>query len=150
MIVWTEQYETGSAELDQQHRLLIDNINLLGDQLRDQNRTPEELEFAVHLVDYLEAYAKIHFQNEERCMKSARCPVFAENRAEHVRFLGFIGDYKRRCEADGFSTELLSELHRVIVNWIKGHILKVDTQLRPCLVPTIPRIAAVVPGQPGS
>src|ERR1017187_8832912 len=72
MILWTKQFETGSAKLDQQHRLLIDNINLLEEQLHITNPGREELEFAVHLVDYLEAYANIHFKGEEKCMESYR------------------------------------------------------------------------------
>jgi len=62
MIHWTEKFETGSTKLDQQHRVLVDNINLLEEQLRNTNPTKEELEFTIELVDYLEAYANIHFQ----------------------------------------------------------------------------------------
>src|ERR1017187_4218414 len=41
MITWTKEFETGSAKLDQQHRLLIDNINLLKEQLGHTNPTRE-------------------------------------------------------------------------------------------------------------
>lgn len=133
IIIWTKDFETGSPELDQQHRLLIDNINLLAEQLHATNPTKEELAFAIHLVDYLEAYANIHFTTEERCMESHRCPVHAQNRQEHSQFRGFIRDYKRLCEIQGFNPELLRNLHHVMRSWICDHILKVDTQLKACL-----------------
>ena len=137
MILWTKQFETGSAKLDQQHRLLIDNINLLEEQLNITNPTMAELDFWVHLVDYLEAYANIHFRAEEKCMESHRCPAHAVNQQEHERFRGFIRNYKKLCELEGFKVELLRNLHEVIRSWIKEHILKIDIQLRPCIPPSL-------------
>jgi hemerythrin len=133
MILWNNQFETGNEKLDEQHRLLIDNINLLGEQLHSTNPTKQQLEFAIQLVDYLEAYANIHFKGEEQCMASYRCPVHAENQREHERFRGFIHDYRRLCEVEGFKVDLLRNLHQVMRAWITDHILKIDTQLRPCI-----------------
>ena len=133
MITWTKEFETGSAKLDQQHRLLIDNINLLKELLDTPNCSRQETEFAVSLVDYLQAYANIHFKGEEQCMEAYRCPVYALNQQEHQRFRGFINDYKRLCEIEGFKVELLRNLHEVMRKWIVEHILKVDTQLKPCI-----------------
>lgn len=145
MILWTKQFETGSAKLDQQHRLLIDNINLLKEQLDNTNPTREELEFAVSLVNYLESYADLHFKFEEKCMESYRCPARAKNQQEHERLRGFIHDYKRLCEIEGFKVELLRNLHRVMRSWIEEHILKVDTQLRPCIPPSMRDDSGAVP-----
>jgi hemerythrin len=137
MIFWTKEFETGSAKLDQQHRVLIDNINLLEEQLQNPKPTREETESTVRLVDYLEAYANIHFKGEEQCMESYRCPAHAKNQQEHERFRGFIRNYKRLCEMEGFKVELLRNLHEVIRLWISEHILKIDTQLRPCIPPSM-------------
>ena len=133
MIIWTKEFETGFAKLDQQHRLLIENINLLNEMLHTTNPTMEELEFMVNLVDYLDGYATFHFKGEEQCMESYRCPAHAQNQQEHARFRGFIRDYKRLCEIQGFKVELLKNLHDVLSKWIKEHILKIDTQLKPCI-----------------
>jgi hemerythrin len=87
----------------------------------------------VNLVDYLDGYATFHFKGEEQCMESYRCPAHAQNQQEHARFRGFIRDYKRLCEIQGFKVELLKNLHDVLSKWIKEHILKIDTQLKPCI-----------------
>ena len=137
MIIWTKEFETGSAKLDLQHRLLIDNINLLEEELENPSFTGEEAQFAVRLLDYLEAYANIHFHVEEKCMESYRCPAHARNQQEHERFRDFIRNYKKLCEIEGFKVELLKNLHGVIRSWIQEHILKVDTQLRPCIPPSL-------------
>ena len=133
MIFWTEQFETGSVKLDLQHRLLIDNINLLEEELQNPAPTGERAEHAEQLLEYLEAYAKIHFSVEEKCMENHRCPAHEKNRREHERFRDFIRNYRKQCELEGFKVELLKNLHGVIRSWIEQHILRVDTQLRPCI-----------------
>ena len=133
MIVWTKDFETGSSQMDQQHRLLIDNINLLAEQLQTARPMKEELSFAVDLVDYLEAYADTHFKTEEYCMQIHRCPTHGQNQQQHEQFRGFVRDYKRLCELQGFNLQLLRNLHNVMDSWIRDHILKIDTQLKPCI-----------------
>ena len=133
MIKWTKKFETGSARLDQQHRLLIDNINLLKDLLDTPSLSKQEREFSVFLIDYLEAYANIHFTGEERCMEAYRCPVHALNQQEHQRFREYIQDYRKQRESEGFTVERLRKLHRFMRGWIVEHILKIDTQLKPCI-----------------
>ena len=133
MIIWTKEFETGSLKLDEQHRLLIDNINLLDEQLGTTNPTREDVAIAVGLVDYLEAYANIHFKDEEKCMESYRCPAHAKNRKQHEQFRGFIRNYKRLCEVEGFKVELLRNLHEIMQSWIQDHLLKIDTQLKLCI-----------------
>ncbi len=133
MITWTKEFETGSAILDHQHQVLIDHLNLLEDQLQNSNPTPDEVESAVHLVDYLEAYANTHFSDEEQCMERFRCPAHAQNQQAHEKLRGYIRHYKRLCEIEGFKVELLRNLHEVFRLWIDDHILKIDTQLKPCI-----------------
>jgi hemerythrin len=133
MIEWTKEFETGSAKLDQQHRLLIDNINLLKDLLDTPDLSMQEADFSFFLVDYLGAYADIHFKGEEQCMEAYRCPAHTTNQRQHHRFRGFIRDYKGLCEREGFKVELLRNLHEAMREWIIEHILKIDTQLKPCI-----------------
>ena len=83
MLAWNPQYATGSDKLDQQHQVIIDYINLLEELLTHPDPTELDLDFAVHLVDYLEAYANIHFHGEEMCMEKYRCRAHAENQREH-------------------------------------------------------------------
>jgi len=138
MIEWSEEFETGSYTLDQQHRVLIENINALGEQLRTTNPTREEVAFVVNLVDYLGDYADVHFQGEEHCMLKNKCPAYAENQKGHERFRVFIHDFQRQCDVKGFKLELLRNLHELMESWIREHILKIDTQLRPILKTTQP------------
>jgi len=133
MIQWGEAFATGSAALDQQHRILIENINGLEEQLHTTNPTREDLAFVIKLVDYLAFYANAHFQDEEHCMLKSKCPAFAVNQKAHERFREFIREFKRQCDLKGFNVELLRQLHELLEAWVQEHLLKIDTQLRSSL-----------------
>ena len=133
MVQWTEQFATGSGKLDQQHQVLMVNINHLETMLTSTNPTRQEGEFLIHLVDFLQAYADAHFQLEEQCMEKYRCPAHARNKQAHEQFLKFFHEFKKRSEEEGFRVDLLRGLHQKLSSWIEDHILQVDTQLRPCI-----------------
>jgi len=130
MVIWNQQFATGFEIIDQQHRVLIANVNHLEELLHSTSPTREECEFVVYLVDFLETYANVHFQQEEGCMAKYRCPARAQNMLGHENFLGLFRDYKQRVAAEGFTVDLLRKLHADTSSWINGHILKIDTQLR--------------------
>ncbi len=133
MIVWGEEYEIGDAQVDAQHRGLIEKINRLELQLHVTNPTRRELEFLLQLVADLQVYVDVHFAHEEACMARHRCPAAAQNRADHARLRSVINNFKARADATGFNLELVRELHALAHDWITAHILGVDQQLRPCL-----------------
>ena len=133
MVIWNEQFATGSSKIDLQHRMLINNINHLEGMLLTTNPTREECNFLVHLVDFLESYAETHFKFEEQCMESYRCPAHQKNKAAHEQFRTFFHHFKERYKAEGFRLEVLKVLHEKISLWIQEHILQVDVQLRPCI-----------------
>jgi len=133
VVIWTEQFATGSKTVDEHHRTLINNINHLESMLTDTNPTREEAEFLLHLVDFLESYANTHFKFEEECMEKYRCPAHAQNKQAHEQLRKFFRQFKERCRAEGFHPDLLRQLHRVLSSWIEEHILLVDARLRPCI-----------------
>jgi hemerythrin len=133
MVLWTEEFATGSDVIDQQHRMLINNINHLESMLTDTNPTREEGEFLAHLVDFLEAYAGTHFKFEEQCMQHYRCPAHTKNKEAHEQFIKFLHQFKERCRTEGMRLDVLRSLHHTLSMWIQDHILRVDTQLKPCI-----------------
>src|SRR5690348_18311506 len=133
MVIWTERFATGSETLDQQHRLLINNLNLLESLLADTNHSREQGEFLIHLVDFLESYAITHFKFEEECMERYRCPVHAQNKQAHAQFMEFLREFKEHCRAQGLRPDVLRSLYQRLSSWVEEHLLGVDTQLRPCI-----------------
>jgi len=133
MLQWTEQFATGVGHIDHQHQALIDNINRLELLLANSSPSQEEYQFMLQLVDFLEFYAKSHFKVEEQCMESYQCPVHEKNKLAHDHFLTFFNEFKQQCRTNGLRREFIENLHATVSGWIMEHILRVDTQLKPCI-----------------
>ncbi len=133
MLQWTEEFETGHAEIDVQHQTLIGYVNRLEEMSYTTNPDRHEAEFLLDLVAFVEDYTRVHFSHEENCMARHRCPAYAENKAAHHDFLDFFRKFKRRFEVEGCRREVLQELHDACSAWIRGHILRIDVQLKPSL-----------------
>ena len=130
MIDWNEKFETGIKTIDEQHKMLILHINQLEDMLLHTHPTPQQIRFAVSLVDFLEQYAKTHFGFEEQCMECHRCPVHEENQRQHATFIEFFNGFHAEFKHHGYSMEAFKNLHRTTSTWITSHILRTDTQLK--------------------
>ncbi|MDR3459965.1 MAG: hemerythrin domain-containing protein [Verrucomicrobiae bacterium] len=133
MIHWSEQYTTGSGDLDHQHRTLIDKINGLEAMLAISYPTRADYESMIKVVDFMEFYAHAHFKAEEVCMEAYRCPAHAQNKQAHAEFLKFFREFKEHNRTKGFPREIVEQLHAVTSRWIEEHILLVDTQLKACM-----------------
>ena len=130
MMIWKEEYATGSELIDLQHRRLIENINKLHTLLRGPTPSKAECD---QLITFLDHYVHTHFKLEEMCMERHRCPAHAQNQQEHAAFLEVVTEFKHRYKELGVNLELLKSLERTATEWINHHILTVDIQLRGCV-----------------
>jgi hemerythrin-like metal-binding protein len=130
MLTWSEQFATGSALVDTQHRMLIDRINKLEQVLQGPPPTKAVCD---EMLDFLGSYVATHFKFEEQCMARYKCPAHEKNQQAHAAFLGVFAKFKARYLAEGPQPELLKKLQIDASDWIKNHILSVDIQLKTCI-----------------
>jgi len=133
MLLWQEKFETGHSTIDTQHKMLVTYINRLEGLLKTTNPNRQDCEFIISLVDFMESYVNSHFSFEEQCMERYRCPAHQKNKLAHHEFLQFFRHFKERYAAEGFRQEILTELHQNTHDWIVGHILQIDMQLKDCI-----------------
>ena len=134
MLRWSEEFETGHSLIDTQHKTLVNHINRLEGMSVITNPTREDVEFILKLLNFVETYVDVHFRLEEDCMESYRCPAHHENKEAHGKFMIFFGEFKQRFETEGFRQEVLIGFHKACSTWIQQHIMRIDVQLKPCLV----------------
>ena len=135
MLLWTEQFATGSPEIDEQHRRLIRHLNEFECLLVETNPTTTDVTAIIKFLDFLEDYIGSHFSFEEKCMADHRCPAHKTNCQAHENFRQMFQHFKLRSQKEGFRNAMLVELNQTINAWIQDHILRVDTRLKPCLPP---------------
>jgi len=133
MLLWSEQFSTGSAAIDDQHRHLIQHLNHFEGLLVQTNPTTEDIASIVQFLGFLEDYIDSHFSYEEQCMEQHRCPAHQKNRLAHEHFKELFHLFKNRAQKEGFRIAMLVDLNQTINAWVQDHILRVDTQLKPCV-----------------
>ncbi|WP_374324587.1 bacteriohemerythrin [Azonexus sp.] len=122
---WNEQFNTGIAEIDQQHRKLVDLLNVLASHVAYRTGSSR----LNSLLDELADYADYHFRTEESIWHASfgDDPDAIEHRAVHARFVATVSQLKadlRQKPADDVEREALSFLAR----WLASHILETDKQ----------------------
>jgi hemerythrin len=135
MLDWNEEFETGHALVDTQHRMLISYINRLEEMSENSSPSKGDIELFSRFVEFLEDYVEMHFGEEEECMLRFRCPAHQENKTAHTEFLDFFRRFKLQFGIDGYSPKAVKDLFEACVAWIQRHILGIDVQLKPCQKP---------------
>lgn len=82
-VYWYDGLSVGNAEIDGQHKKLLDMINDLESALAKKQGYPELGDIARRMQDY----ARYHFSTEEKHMEFARYPEKAAHLAEHEVFI---------------------------------------------------------------
>lgn len=122
---WNAKYEVGLAEVDAQHRGLVDLINRLGD-LRARGANAADVK---SVLEALSDYAKYHFATEEALMTSAGISV-EHHEAHSDAHIGFLEPIDLIvAEAQGDVMVTIDRLLRHLVRWLAFHILGQDTEM---------------------
>lgn len=117
IIPWLEDYSLGIPEVDEEHRKLLELINVFLEAL---NRRQEK-EILTVTFDNLIEYTCIHFRNEEKLFKEHGYPHQEAHIREHRRLTEKVRELnkERNCVFPGNIAEFLS-------SWITDHILQED------------------------
>ncbi len=124
---WKPEYSVGHAEIDQQHRKLVDIINHLHDSMKLGGK-PEDLK---RILDDLVNYTRYHFSHEEKLMQQAGYPDLANHQRVHRAMVEQVERLRKEIASSrvGFSIKLMAFLK----NWLSDHILGTDQKYAPTL-----------------
>ncbi len=128
MITWKSEFDTGVAEVDHDHKRLVEGLNKLEELLT----TGKGSETIPAVLAFLERYANEHFAREETCMHRMQCPTLAANIAAHAQFRLTFAKAKEKLQNPAAGALVARQVHTELVNWITTHIMKIDMGLRRC------------------
>ncbi len=117
---WREEYETGIAEIDRQHRQLVRILEDLHTAM-SQNKGREVLG---NTLRHLAVYTATHFRTEEGLMQRENFPGLADHQRKHRKLMAEITNVQNNWDSGKLSItpETLSFLWR----WLQNHILEDD------------------------
>ncbi|MBI5086040.1 MAG: bacteriohemerythrin [Acidobacteria bacterium] len=121
-MTWKDDYSVGVAEIDQQHRQLLDLINKLHDAMK-AGGSPTAL---ARVLEELIGYTRRHFTFEEFLMKQCGYPGLEPHRVQHRQLVEKIESFQAEvaCGKATLSLRLMSFLK----DWLALHILESDKQ----------------------
>lgn len=128
MIQWDDKYCTGIDKVDEHHKKLFEMLNAFENDIK---QGAGEKACRATLI-FLSGYVKNHFGFEEKCMTEYNCPVAGKNFAAHQEFLETFKSFEERLGKEGFTWNLLRELHAAAEEWLVNHICKIDIHLKSC------------------
>lgn len=128
-IKWTEHLSIGNAMIDSDHKNLIVVVNRVEDAIGAGDRVALSKSF-----ELLDAYMRIHTQNEEKIAEAINYPFAQDKLAQQqlmdeMRYMikklaGTYGDW---------SDNILAMYSRFLTGWMNEHIIKTNMQMKPAL-----------------
>jgi hemerythrin-like metal-binding protein len=124
LIQWRKEFETGVADVDHEHRELVELINGLHDKIESGGDRRQILDFLG------EVFARIaaHFALEESIMRKHRYDEYEAHKAEHEALLDEIRDIMDTAESDPSET-YRAALSSTVRDWFVNHFKSKDARL---------------------
>lgn len=113
--VWKQEYSVGNERLDEQHRGLIQLI----DMLEDESRMGE-------VLDRLDRYVDEHFREEEAMLEKADYPDIAAHKRQHKAFEEWLAVSRRAYREPDVSSILAESIRAYLKSWLVNHIMVSD------------------------
>lgn len=119
-MLWNATYETGVPAIDEQHKELFRQVDILLDSGK-ADRVQSTLNF---LGDYVVK----HFATEEGLQAKSRYPKMAEHKKAHADFIATYKSLRQEYESSGQNAIILMKISKTALAWLKEHIRALDKE----------------------
>ena len=127
LIKWRASYETGIAEMDEEHKQIIEIVNRLYRMLRGAEDTDDLKSIYTTLAEYSEQ----HFKHEEELLQKHNYPGMEEQGQSHEEFVNKLQEIRDDLEAN--DAKAIPEVYKFLREWWIGHIVESDKEYGPFL-----------------
>ncbi|MDP2805500.1 MAG: bacteriohemerythrin [Gallionellaceae bacterium] len=129
LIVWNDELLTGVAEIDEQHRILVNSINEANTRL---SNTQVNAEILGKITQDLLSYALYHFETEEELMQKYHYAAtqgedLALHQKQHREFSATVVAVREGIKAEKLISR--EDLLTFLNGWLINHILNTDKKL---------------------
>lgn len=123
---WDDNFNTGLPKVDEQHRRLVEILNLLAGSIA----FGRNVELLSHIFNEMAEYAVYHFETEEAIWREylSDDPAEVEHRAIHQSFVQEVVTLKESMVTRSLS-EVAEEALGFLASWLASHILEKDRYL---------------------
>lgn len=118
--IWGPEFEVGISLVDQQHKVLIDITNELGEAVFEGRAKHIISDIIFKLIEY----TKTHFSAEEVMLEAISFSDISAHKKQHEYFINYMVEFRQGVltgEKNG------ADLHDFLGKWLITHILQRDT-----------------------
>lgn len=115
---WVPELDTGIAEIDTQHKRILDYIN----KLHDLRSSPDRAALGDVIGETVD-YTLSHFAFEESVIESAGYMFAGPHKKVHELFTRKVAEMQSRFDA---GEDIATELHGMLSRWLFNHIRNED------------------------
>ena len=127
IMTWKDTYSVGVAEIDQQHKKLIDLINQLDDAMsKGQGKTILE-----KILGDLINYCASHFALEEKLFDQHGYPDADDHKAKHKKMTEKVLSLQKQFQQEKMT--ITFDVMDFLQKWLDKHILGTDKKYGPYL-----------------
>jgi hemerythrin len=124
-VLWSPEFSVGVSAIDEQHQELFKRI----DSLLEACNRGQGRQMVGEVIAFLEDYVKTHFATEEKQMIKYAYSEYLTHRTEHKQFIENFSQLKKKFEETGPGIQLVVLTNKIVVDWLKNHIMTTDTKL---------------------
>ena len=121
-IRWTPDMATGLAEVDEQHRMLFEQI----ERLVQHAGQPDGQAVVGETMAFLDVYIVGHFALEEALIRACPYPGCDRHFEQHQQFRENFAWLRQRVAAAGSAFNAVMPIRQLVYNWLVQHIGMTD------------------------
>lgn len=115
-LIWSSDLDTGISVIDNQHRKIVDYINMLSTAKESGDKT-----VVAEVLDQLADYTMTHFAFEEGLQEQAGYQYLVAHKKVHALFIKKVSEYQSRMAGgEDVIDQILATLKRWLVNHIRN------------------------------
>ena len=126
---WDDGYSVGILSIDRQHKVLIDYINRLDEEIR---KSESDRSMLMYILNGLVGYTKSHFKYEEMLFDLHEYPEAEKHKEQHAYLFNQVAEFRKRFDAG--DPNVGKELLAFLKDWLNIHILQEDKAYSPHLL----------------
>lgn len=126
MLKWDSDFEIGITEIDQEHKMIIDNFEKLYNLMREGNGHS----YYPELLNFLEKYVTEHFDHEEIYIAEHAKDLLDYQKKLHQNFKDQVYNLIETHQSKEVTNEDLIRINLFIKDWLVHHILIEDKKIK--------------------
>ncbi len=127
-MLWKEEYKIGVTNIDNQHKLLFDRLDLLLFELAKNDKEHSRAE-CLKAIEYIKILSVKHFADEEMFQRSIQYSGIHTHIKEHEIFTNTLLDYEKDFHSLYYRVDISKDFFAFLLSWSINHIRGSDKNI---------------------